>query len=265
MMRTLFVTALMSLLATPGQAAPKKLLLIGQGPDGHPPATHEYLPGVKIVQKLLEKLPDLEITVVNANEPWKDGPELIERSDAVVIFVSEGGKWLQSDPRRLKALLGVVDRGGGVSVLHWGMGTREAANIEGCLKLYGACHGGPDRKYKVIEEAEVAVAPKHAATTGLEDFKIKDEFYYQLKQTKEKGLVPLLTVPIDGKRELVAWAWERPAGGRAFGFSGLHFHDNWSRPEYRRLVAQAVLWTLKLPVPEKGLNVDIAEEALRLK
>jgi hypothetical protein len=68
---------------------------------------------------------------------------------------------------------------------------------------------------------------------------------------------PLLRVPIDGKDQTVAWAWERPDGGRSFGFSGLHFHDNWKLPEYRRLVAQGVLWTLKLPVPKDGLAVDV--------
>ncbi len=38
-----FVRALFALLmaATPLIAAPKKLLLVGQGPDGHPPSTHE--------------------------------------------------------------------------------------------------------------------------------------------------------------------------------------------------------------------------------
>ena len=48
-------------------------------------------------------------------------------------------------------------------------------------------------------------------------------------------------------------------GGRSFGFSGMHFHDNWKRDDYRRLVAQGVLWTVKLPVPEKGLVVDLAD------
>ena len=64
---------------------------------------------------------------------------------------------------------------------------------------------------------------------------------------------PVLIADIDGAKEMVAWSWERPDGGRSFGFSGLHFHDNWKREEYRRLVAQGVLWTAKLPMPESGL------------
>jgi hypothetical protein len=56
---------------------------------------------------------------------------------------------------------------------------------------------------------------------------------------------------------MVAWAWQRPDGGRSFGFTGLHFHDNWQLSEYRRLVVQGVLWSLKLPIPSSGVDVAI--------
>src|SRR5581483_11915004 len=133
------------------------------------------------------------------------------------------------------------------------------------LQLFGGCHGGPDRKYTVIE-ADVHIAdPSHLITAGIKPFRIKDEFYYRLKFAKSDRLRPVLRVPIGGQEETVAWAWERPDGGRSFGFSGLHFHDNWRRPEYRRLVTQAVLWSVKLPVPKDGLNVDVGDEDLKLK
>ena len=60
---------------------PKRLLLIGQGPDGHPPTTHEYMAGQKIIEKCLKPVAGLEIMTVRADEPWKEGPELIGRSD----------------------------------------------------------------------------------------------------------------------------------------------------------------------------------------
>ena len=75
---------------------------------------------------------------------------------------------------------------------------------------------------------------------------------------------PLLTTVIDGKEETIGWAWERPDGGRSFGYVGLHFHDNWSRAEYRRLVTQAILWTLDLPIPSEGVGTAIDEKILAL-
>ena len=68
-----------------------------------------------------------------------------------------------------------------------------------------------------------------------------------------------------GLNKTVGWAWERSDGGRSVGYSGLHFHVNWRHEQYRRLVAQAVLWTLKLPVPNDGLKVNLDPKVLELK
>jgi type 1 glutamine amidotransferase len=246
------------------EAAPKKLLLVGQGPDGHAPQSHEYMAGLRVLAKCLQRVPGVEVTVVRADGAWKDGPELLARADGVVLYLAEGAKWASADPKRKAALRQVAARKGGLVTLHWAMGTREAAPVEDFVRLFGGCHGGPDRKYKVLQ-TEAHVLP-HPVTSGVKDFRVRDEFYYRLKFVKPEGSVkPLLRVTIDGTPETVAWAWERPDGGRSFGFSGLHFHDNWRLEQYRRLVAQGVLWSVGLPVPKEGLPVDVAEEDLRLK
>jgi type 1 glutamine amidotransferase len=249
-------------------AAPKKkALLVGQGPDGHPKETHEYMAGVRILAKCLAKLPDVEVTVVKAEGAWKEGPDLLSRADAVVLFVSEGAKWIHADAKRQKAFANFAARRGGIVALHWAIGTKDAKPIDGFLKLLGGCHGGPDRKYKVVEvEAQLADG-KHPITSGISPFRVRDEFYYRLKFVKaQPGIRQVLQVPIEeGKKETVAWSWERPDGGRSFGFSGLHFHDNWRLLAYRRMVAQAVLWTLKMEIPKEGLRVDLAEAEFKLK
>jgi len=254
-------------LATPCAAEPKKkLLLVGQGPDGHPAETHEYMAGLRILAKCLEPVGDLETTTVRADGAWKDGPALIERSDSVVLFLAEGAKWIQDDPARHKALANLAKRSGGIVALHWALGTRDAKPIADFLKLAGGCHGGPDRKYAVVETTAEIVDPKHAILTGIANFSIKDEFYYRLKLAPpEKGVTPLLHATIDGKKEMVAWCWNRPEKGRSFGFTGLHFHANWRLPEYRRLVSQGALWTLNMPIPRDGLAVEVQETDLKLK
>lgn len=256
-MFVLRILAILLVVATPlFAAAPKKLLLVGQGPDGHPPTTHEYMDGLKVLEKVLKPAKGLEITIVKADGKWENGPELIDRSDAIVLFVSEGAKWVQQDEKRLAALQRAAKRGAGLSCLHWAMGCKEAKYIDAWVALFGGCHGGPDRKFQVLE-TDVEPAPKNVVASGLNRLRIKDEFYYTLKFVKPEGTVkPALTAKIDGEAHTVAWTWERPDGGRSFGFSGLHFHENWKRAEYRRLVGQGVLWTLDLPIPEKGLVVE---------
>jgi type 1 glutamine amidotransferase len=245
--------------------APAKLLLVGSGPDGHPAQTHEYMAGLNILRKLLKDVPGLETTTVRADEPWKEGPELLARADGVVLFLSEGARWMNHDPKRREALMRMAARGGGIVALHWAMGTKDAENIDACLQLIGGCHGGPDRKYKVLETDAVLADDKHPIAAGIKDFRVRDEFYYRLKFVKAEGLHPLLRVRIDDNAETVAWCWERPDGGRSFGFSGLHLHDNWRLPEYRRLIAQGLLWTMKKPIPKDGLAVELTAEDLKLK
>jgi hypothetical protein len=244
---------------------PKRLLLLGQGPDGHPGATHEYLAGQKILAQCLEQSPGLTVEVVRADEPWTEGPELLAKADGAVLFLTEGAKWVQNDPRRLDAFARLAARGGALAGLHWGIGTKDEAPIENYLKLLGGCHGGLDRRFVVVDETLTPAEPKHPITTGLEPLRVHDEFYFRLKLASGKHPVqPLVTVPIEGRDETVAWAWDRPDGGRSFGFSGLHFHENWRHMFYRRLVVQGVLWSLHLPIPAEGAKVDINERDLEL-
>lgn len=244
----------------------KRLLLLAQGPDGHPAMTHEYFAGLRVVQMCLERTIRMNTVLVRADEPWKEGVEAIDKADGVVLFLSEGAKWIQNDDARLAALQRLAKRGGGFSVLHWGMGTRDAKYIENFVQLFGGCHGGPDRKYKVVMVQTESASPRHPIMTAVTPVKVEEEFYYKLKFAKPEGSVtPLLRVSIEGETHTVAWAWERDDMGRAFGFSGLHFHRNWREESYRRMVTQGILWTLKLPIPEKGVTVDVGENDLLLK
>ncbi|MBX3411994.1 MAG: ThuA domain-containing protein [Pirellulales bacterium] len=244
---------------------PRRLLLIGQGPDGHPPTTHEFMAGLKVIEASLAGVPGLEITTSFAEEPWLEGPDLLSKADGALLYLSQGAQWMQTGPRRYDALSKLAARGGGLVALHWAVGGKEAQYLPGYLRLLGAAHGGPDRKYQKLETDIEVADSSHPVTQGIENFRLYDEFYYQLKlQPPAEAIVPLLRARIDGEPQMVAWCWDRPDGGRSLGFGGLHFHKNWQREEYRRLVAQGILWTLKMPLPEAGLMLDLDESIYAL-
>ena len=243
----------------------KRLLLVGQGSDGHPVGTHEFMPGVNILANLLQNFQGLELKITKADEPWEKGPELLDAADGLLLFVSEGARWMSQKPDRLDALKRFGQRGGACVVLHWGMGTVEAQNIAEFIKLFGGCHGGPDRKHQTLKTRIQFPDNDHPVLRGLNGLDVYDEFYYRLKFiTPLDTIIPLAQAKIDGKLETISWAWERSNGGRSLGFSGLHFHKNWNLTVYRRLMIQAILWTLKLSIPVNGVNVDISKEHLQL-
>ena len=244
---------------------PSRLLLLGQKPDGHPRLTHEYSAAMRVLSELLSSFKDIQTIQISADEPWKEGPELLDGADGAVVFLSEGVKWLQQDKARLAAFQQLAKRKGGLICLHWGMGTRDAAFIEAYVNLFGGCHGGPDRKYKVVTVKTEFPNPQHPVMTAVEPLTLKEEFYYTLKTPKNiDNIVPLVRVPIDGATHTVGWAWQRPDGGRSFGFSGLHFHQNWKHETYRRMVTQAVLWSLKRKIPAGGVDVKLSPDILTI-
>jgi hypothetical protein len=220
------------------------------------------MPGARVLEELLKKYPAIQTIVVKADDPWTEGPKLLDDSDGLVMLVTQGAQWMQTDSNRFAAIKRLAARGGSIIALHWSVGAKDAQYIDGQLNLLGATRGGPQRKYIVSQGDYVRVAPKHPILTGVPDFTAYDEHYYRLDRRND--IQPLLTVKIDGNDEMVCWAWERPDGGRSFGFVGLHFHANWQLPVYRRLVTQSVLWSLKLPIPAEGVKTDINEDVLKI-
>jgi type 1 glutamine amidotransferase len=264
MLRSLVIGLLLTL--TGFGAEKKSLLVIGQGPDGHPPGTHEFMAGTRVVQALLATHTDISVSVTKADEPWSDGPALLNAADGVVLLVTQGAEFMQKTPERFAAVQRLAARKGAIVALHWSVGAKDARFIDGQLKLLGGTRGGPQRKYQILETDVLRLAPEHPVLAGVPDFHIKDEFYYRLDLLPKSapGFQPLLSAMIDGSEETVAWVWERPDGGRSFGYVGFHFHTTWQRSEYRRLVANAILWALGYQVPAAGARVEVPESALGL-
>lgn len=267
-MRSTTRTVLLLLLCVGGTAAgqtAKRVLLIGQSPDSHKPGTHEYMPATALMYSLLSRVDGVQPVVVKADGRWDGGPDLIDSADGVFLFATEGAKWISDDAQRLSAFKRLAQRGGGLTCWHWGMGTKEAKPIDAFVELFGGSHGGPDRRHKVMEVPVAIALPTHPIVRNIKPFEIKEEFYYALKFGRNpKRLAPLLTIDMDGGTHPVAWAWERPDGGRSFGFSGGHFHDHWRKETYRRLAVQGVLWSVKVGFSDE-LNVSADTQLIDLR
>jgi type 1 glutamine amidotransferase len=123
-------------------------------------------------------------------------------------------------------------------------------------------------------DAEFKALSDHPITRGVRPFTIRDEWYYNIR-LRPGAVEPLLrATPPDetrgtpaaaenkGREEIVAWAVERPDGGRGFGFTGGHIHKNWGNDDFRKLVLNALLWSAHVEVPENGVESQVAEEEL---
>ena len=58
------------------------------------------------------------------------------------------------------------------------------------------------------------------------------------------------------------WAVERREGGRGFGFTGGHFHDNWGNDNFRKTILNALVWLTGGEVPEGGVKSAVTKAEL---
>jgi type 1 glutamine amidotransferase len=56
--------------------------------------------------------------------------------------------------------------------------------------------------------------------------------------------------------------YERPGGGRSFGFTGGHTHANWGDPNQRKIMLNALLWIAKVDIPKEGVRDEVTADDL---
>ena len=104
----------------------------------------------------------------------------------------------------------------------------------------------------------------HPVCNGWVPYPLHDEIYLNLKY--HPATKPLVKVTIGGKDQTVAWVLERkgPNGGRSFGTTLGHFHDNFRIEAFRRMFVNGILWSAGLEVPKDGAKVSATKEELTL-
>jgi type 1 glutamine amidotransferase len=254
----------------PAKTAKKKIVLVA-GPRSHGYASHEHNAGCRLLAKCLnENVPGVEAVV--CLNGWPKDPAVLKDAAAIVLYMDGGpGHPLNEHLAEIGALM---DKGVGLACLHWATEVRDEPEGKRMLDWIGGYYG----LYWSVNPfwtAEFKTLPEHPITRGVAPFAIEDEWYYHMRFRKDmEGVTPILTaIPPDSTREgpdgsrsgnaevrarkgmpeHVAWARQRPDGGRGFGFTGGHFHWNWANDNYRKLVLNAIVWVAGLEVPAGGV------------
>jgi hypothetical protein len=196
---------------------------------------------------------------------------------AIVVLYNHAGPVADN-----KAVQEAVAKGAGFMAIHYGVEVSKGKQGERFLKWMGG-YFEPFWSVNPFWTPEFKEIPKHETTRGVKPFTINDEWYYHMRFVSGmKGITPILyaSAPVktvtarwkegqkpdshagnpdvlkevrEGKAQVMAWAYERPDGGRGFGFTGLHKHENLGNDNVRTLLLNAVAWVAKLPVPPGGV------------
>ena len=283
-----FCAACVLLLAAPncGRAAdaPKQILLVA-GKPSHPKRQHEFNAGTLLLARCLQDFPGVTVRV--SRDGWPHDEAAFDGMHAVVFYMDGGARHevVQENGRRLALVDGLVTKGVGIGCMHYGV---EVVPDQAGAEFKRWIGGHYDAMYSCNPMWEPAFArfPEHPITRGVKPFQIKDEWYFNMRFIGDiegnspqtvggTTFVPILSAaPADevrngpyvypkgpyphiqaakGRAETMLWAVERPDGGRGFGFTGGHFHDNWGNDEFRKVILNALVWLAKAEVPAGGV------------
>lgn len=272
------------------QAAPRKIVLVA-GKPSHPPRMHEFNAGTQLLAKCLAGIPSVKVEVVLNGWPTQENEKVFDGAQAVVFYMDGGGRHevVQENGRRMALVEQWTQKGVGIGCMHFGVevladqaGAEFKRWIGGYYENMFSCNP--------IWEPTFSSFPDHPITRGVKPFQIKDEWYFNmrfigdLEGNKAATVAGTKFVPIlvsapsesvrngpyvypkgpyphiqaaKGRDEAMMWAVERPDGGRGFGFTGGHFHDNWGNEPFRKVVLNAILWSAKVDVPARGVESEV--------
>jgi Trehalose utilisation len=212
---------------------------------------HDYAAGCTLLARLLEQTPGVAATVVR--DGWPADENVFDGARGVVFYTAGGGRqpFFQTSERwaRVQALAG---KGVGLTMLHQAVDypvdrADSAASWLGGATVYGVSKRGH-------WSARHADFPSHPVTRGVTPFKARDGWICEARFAAGEGAAtPLLWAhPARRAEDVVAWAYERPGGGRSFCFAGLHSHYSWRLPGLRQLIVNGVLWSAGAEIPASG-------------
>jgi 3-keto-disaccharide hydrolase/Trehalose utilisation len=249
----------------------RKIVLVAGSPS-HGPGEHEFNAGVILLKHCLDRTSG--VVAAAYRNGWPKDPTAFDNADSIVFYMDGGGGHPLIKGDHLARIGALMKRGVGLACVHYAV---EVPKENGGPELLDWIGGYYETGYSINPHwvADFKEMPKHPICRGVKPFAIRDEWYFNIRfRPGMSGVEPILkaTPPDDvrrtpaakehpGREEIVAWAVERPDGGRGFGFTGAHFHANWGDDNFRKLVLNALVWTAKGDLPPEGIDssVDPAE------
>jgi len=253
---------------------PKKKVVFISGKPSHGWMKHEHRAGNMILAKRLNKsgLPIEAVVLEDIGYPKDES--VLEDASTIVVFCTGHGNHLLNP--KLKEFDALMKKGIGVIMIHWATEAVSGAPGDKFIEWMG---GFCDLNWSVNPHWKPNFKPRtHPIWNGVQPFSVDDEWYYHMRFVEDRtGFTPILTdVPpmetlkrpdgmrsgnpavrkavASGESQHVAWAYERPSGGRGFGFTGGHNHVSWQDDNYRKVMLNAILWTAGMDVPKNGVT-----------
>ncbi|MEM1062954.1 MAG: ThuA domain-containing protein [Planctomycetota bacterium] len=253
------------------EGGPAAAVLIVVGPSDHPAGTHEPAAGARLLAAAVaaSEATDLDAAV---SEGWPSAERLAAARTVVFLGDRFPANRLPDAAGNMAALAAAADRGCGIVCLHYATavgaedigpdGDHPLLRWTGGYFAYRSCphHTSVAKVFDATITPTAAMAA-HPLGRGWETFSLREEPYTNNYFGPTTGRLPGFAAvattewPAESSRvETVAWARERPEGGRGFAVVMPHFYRSWADEDLRTLILNGVVWSAGGEVPAEGVG-----------
>ncbi len=260
---------LLTVLSLCGTAAAEPKIVFLAGSRSHGPGEHEFYAGCQLLAKALNEQSSLGVKA-EVIKGWPTDESVLDGAKTIVIY-ADGTSVVGKGWEKMDAL---AKKGTGMMFMHYAVhpGAPEGE------KYYRPWIGGAfETGWSVNPHwvAALTALPNHPVSRGVsQPVEAYDEFYYNMRFRPERvQVLDLVTATPSRERikryinlwneygvagldkpQAIMWGVERPDGGRGVGFTGGHYHRNWSVDGFRKLALNAIIWSAGLEVPKDGVQ-----------
>ena len=269
-------------------AAPKTKIILLAGSDSHGPGDHEFRAGCHLFKKKLDEVMGDKLDVIVIEDDWPLNPAVFEGASAVVIYSDGLGRHpLVKGDKRLEFIDELTEKGVGIAFMHFACDVPPGKQGDLFKKWIG---GHYETRFSTNPHwvCNSILNKEHPVCQGVGNFSLEDEWYFNIrfdeankhkfvlkgkpddearsgKSTHPRGPYKHI-VANSGREEVLFWTLERKDGGRGFGFTGGHNHENWQNDDLRKLILNGILWIAKVDLPKNGVETSkVTDEELHYK
>ena len=281
-MKRFLLTLTWALIATLALNEADKNVVLIAGKPSHPSGMHEFRAGMMLLQQCLAQTPGVKATL--HSNGWPEKADAFDGADAIIIYCDGGGKHPAVQENHREILGALAQKGVGIGFMHYGVEIPATNGGPEFLKWIGGYYES-NYSCNPMWSPEYQNFPDHPVARGVKPFSNRDEWYFNMRWPEsQQGITPILTakpstevrggpyvspkgpyphiVAAAGRTETMMWVYDRPGGGRGFGFTGGHTHSHWGDDNQRKVVLNAMLWVAHAEVPKGGVNSKVSAEQL---
>ena len=215
----------------------------------HPWQAHMYSAVTEMLAAEMNKQPDIE-AIISPDFGWPRDEKIFDGIKGIVYYSGSAGELIIG--QHGEAFAKLMQQGIGFTALHFATG---ASKLVG--DRYAEFTGG----WWTLQPDSLAIGPvewkflTRRPSYHLHGVQADHDERRNLPRTRRifYESVPLIQVHIKDRDDVVAWAYERPGGGRSFATTLGHPWANWQNETFRHLVFNGIRWTVGLgdtPAPQ---------------